>query len=119
MANSNIRITYPHTPVEMVLNDVLTLNNAVRQTCIEVSEEVLYLKTNCDHTRTKFRNRFLEEMKKRNVAYDVEVLCDRTFNTKEVVDENRFVAAIIVKPKPGSSWLRYEFETNPNQTMNL
>ena len=52
-------------------------------------------------TRAQFRNQvepFLRDVKGRRGLLDFKVVCDETNNTGEVIDNNRFVADIYIKP---------------------
>lgn len=67
---------------------------------------------NDDFTRATFRNMtepFLRDVKGRRGIYDFRVVCDSSNNTPEVIDSNRFVADIYVKPGRSINFIQLNF----------
>lgn len=67
---------------------------------------------NDEFTRTQFRNLvepFLRDVQGRRGIYDYKVVCDETNNTAEVVDSNRFVGDIYVKPAKSINYIQLNF----------
>jgi phage tail sheath protein FI len=67
---------------------------------------------NDEFTRAMFRNMvepFLRDVKGRRGITDFAVICDATNNTGEVVDTNRFVADIYIKPARSINFITLNF----------
>ena len=67
---------------------------------------------NDDLTRRVFINAiepFLAEIKSRRGIFDFKVVCDSSNNTPEVIDQNRFVADIYVKPARSINFVTLNF----------
>ena len=67
---------------------------------------------NDEFTRSGFRNMvesFLREVKGRKGVTDFLVVCDETNNTGEVIDTNRFVADIYIKPARSINFITLNF----------
>ena len=67
---------------------------------------------NDEFTRAQFRNLvepFLRDIKGRRGVTDFAVVCDETNNTGEVIDSNRFVADIFVKPARSINFITLNF----------
>jgi len=67
---------------------------------------------NDEFTRAMFRNMvepFLRDVKGRRGITDFAVVCDATNNTGEVVDTNRFVADIYIKPARSINFITLTF----------
>ena len=80
-----------------------TIANASNQTLFEFNDEF---------TRAQFRNLvepFLRDVQGRRGIYDFRVVCDETNNTQEVVDSNRFVGDIYVKPAKSINFIQLNF----------
>ena len=63
-------------------------------------------------TRAQFRNQvepFLRDVKGRRGIIDFKVVCDETNNTGEVIDTNRFVADIFIKPARSINYITLNF----------
>lgn len=63
-------------------------------------------------TRATFRNMvepFLRDVKGRRGVYDFKVICDESNNTGEVIDSNRFVADIYIKPARSINFITLNF----------
>ena len=67
---------------------------------------------NDEFTRAQFRNLlepFLRDIKGRRGITDFKVVCDNTNNTSQVIDANRFVADIFVKPARSINFISLNF----------
>ena len=67
---------------------------------------------NDEFTRTQFRNLvepFLRDVQGRRGITDFKVICDATNNTAEVVDSNRFVGDIYIKPARSINFIQLNF----------
>ena len=52
---------------------------------------------------------FLRDVQSRRGVYDFKVICDETNNTSEIVDSNRFVADIFIKPARAINYIQLNF----------
>jgi len=67
---------------------------------------------NDDFTRAQFVNLvepFLRDVQGRRGIYDFRVVCDTTNNTAEVIDSNRFVGDIYIKPARSINFIQLNF----------
>ena len=67
---------------------------------------------NDEFTRAQFRNMvepFLRDVKGRRGVTDFRVICDETNNTGQVIDSNRFVADIYIKPARSINFITLNF----------
>jgi hypothetical protein len=67
---------------------------------------------NDEFTRAQFRNLlepFLRDVKGRRGVTDFRVICDTTNNTGQVIDANRFVADIFIKPSRSIKFISLNF----------
>ena len=67
---------------------------------------------NDEFTRAQFRNLlepFLRDVKGRRGVTDFRVVCDTTNNTGQVIDANRFVADIFIKPSRSINFITLNF----------
>ena len=67
---------------------------------------------NDEFTRAQFKNLvepFLRDVQGRRGIYDFRVVCDETNNTAEVVDGNRFVGDIYIKPAKSINFIQLNF----------
>lgn len=67
---------------------------------------------NDEFTRTQFKNLvepFLREVQGRRGIYDFRVVCDESNNTAEVIDSNRFVGDIYIKPAKAINFIQLNF----------
>ena len=67
---------------------------------------------NDEFTRTQFRNLvepFLRDIQGRRGIYDFKVVCDETNNTPEIVDSNKFVGDIYIKPARSINYIQLNF----------
>ena len=80
-----------------------TIANASNSTLFEFNDEF---------TRAQFRNLvepFLRDVQGRRGIYDFRVVCDETNNTAEVIDSNRFVGDIYIKPAKSINFIQLNF----------
>jgi hypothetical protein len=80
-----------------------TIANASNSTLFEFNDEF---------TRAQFRNLvepFLRDVQGRRGIYDFRVVCDETNNTPEIVDSNRFVGDIYIKPAKSINFIQLNF----------
>ena len=67
---------------------------------------------NDEFTRAQFRNLvepFLRDVKGRRGITDFLVVCDETNNTPEVIDSNRFIGDIYIKPARSINFIQLNF----------
>ena len=67
---------------------------------------------NDEFTRAQFRNLvepFLRDVKGRRGLSDFQVICDTTNNTSAVIDSNKFVADIFIKPSRSINFISLNF----------
>lgn len=79
---------------------------------ISTAAQTQLFEINDQFTRAQFRNLvepFLREVQGRRGVTDFNVVCDDTNNTPEVVDTNRFVADIFIKPVRSINFIRLNF----------
>jgi len=79
---------------------------------ISTAAEAQLFEFNDEFTRAQFRNLlepFLRDVKGRRGITDFLVVCDDTNNTSAVVDSNRFVADIFVKPARSINFITLNF----------
>lgn len=79
---------------------------------ISTAAQTQLFEINDQFTRAQFRNLvepFLREVQGRRGVTDFNVVCDDTNNTPEVIDTNRFVADIFIKPVRSINFIRLNF----------
>lgn len=79
---------------------------------IEKMARYMLFEINDDSTRSRFRgvvNPFLASIQARRGVTDFLVVCDETNNTSDVIDNNEFVAEILVKPARTIEFIRLVF----------
>lgn len=79
---------------------------------IATASKSMMFEFNDEFTRTQFRNLvepFLRDVQGRRGIYDFKVICDETNNTAEVVDSNRLVGDIYVKPARSINYIQLNF----------
>jgi hypothetical protein len=79
------------------------ISRAAKSTLFEFNDEF---------TRSQFVNLvepFLRDVQGRRGIYDYRVVCDETNNTAEVIDSNRFVGDIYVKPARAINFIQLNF----------
>jgi hypothetical protein len=84
----------------------------VLEKSISRAAKSLMFEFNDEFTRTQFRNLvepFLRDVQGRRGITDFRVVCDETNNTAEVVDTNRFVGDIYIKPARSINFIQLNF----------
>jgi phage tail sheath protein FI len=84
----------------------------VLEKSISQAAKSLLFEFNDEFTRTQFRNivePFLRDIQGRQGIYDFKVVCDETNNTPQVIDANRFVGDIYVKPARAINYIQLNF----------
>jgi len=82
------------------------------QKAITRASNSLLFEFNDEFTRAQFRNLvepFLRDVQGRRGITDFKVVCDETNNTTEVIDTNRFVGDIYIKPARSINFIRLNF----------
>jgi len=77
----------------------------------EAARNVMF-EFNDEFTRAEFVNivePFLREIQGRRGITDFRVVCDETNNTADVIDSNRFVASIFIKPARSINYVTLNF----------
>ena len=67
---------------------------------------------NDEFTRAQFKNivePFLRDVQGRRGIYDFRVICDESNNTGQVIDDNRFVGDIYIKPAKSINFIQLNF----------
>jgi phage tail sheath protein FI len=85
----------------------ITLEKAISQ-----ASKASLFEFNDEFTRAQFRNMvepFLRDIKGRRGVTDFKVVCDETNNTGNVIDTNRFVADIYIKPARSINFITLNF----------
>lgn len=83
----------------------------LEKTIATASDSTLF-EFNDEFTRAQFRNLvepFLRDVQGRRGIYDFRVVCDETNNTAEVIDTNRFVGDIYIKPAKSINFIQLNF----------
>ena len=83
---------------------------------ISTASEAQLFEFNDEFTRASFRNMvepFLREVKGRRGITDFLVVCDETNNTGNIIDTNRFVADIYIKPARSINFITLNFIATP------
>ena len=84
----------------------------VLEKAIATAAKYQLFELNDQFTRAMFRNMtepFLRDIKGRRGVTDFLVVCDETNNTGEVIDNNRFVADIYIKPARSINFITLNF----------
>ena len=84
----------------------------VLEKAIATSAKAQLFEFNDEFTRAQFRNLvepFLRDVKGRRGLTDFLVVCDETNNTGQVIDANRFVADIFIKPARSINFITLNF----------
>jgi hypothetical protein len=82
------------------------------QKTITSASNALLFEFNDEFTRAQFRNLvepFLRDVQGRRGITDFKVVCDETNNTPQVIDTNRFVGDIYIKPARSINFIRLNF----------
>ena len=84
----------------------------VLEKAIGIAAKASLFEFNDDFTRAQFRNLidpYLRDVQGRRGIYDYKVVCDETNNTAEVIDGNRFVGDIYIKPAKSINYIQLNF----------
>ena len=84
----------------------------VLEKAISTAAEAQLFEFNDEFTRAQFRNLiepFLRDVKGRRGLTDFLVVCDNTNNTSAVIDSNRFVADLFIKPSRSINFITLNF----------
>ena len=84
----------------------------VLEKAISTAAKAQLFEFNDEFTRAQFKNLvepFLRDVKGRRGITDSLVICDETNNTSQVIDSNRFVADIFVKPNRSINFITLSF----------
>ena len=84
----------------------------VLEKAIATAAKYQLFELNDEFTRAVFRNAvepFLRDVQGRRGIYDFAVVCDETNNTGQVIDSNRFVADIYIKPARSINFITLNF----------
>jgi phage tail sheath protein FI len=84
----------------------------VLEKAISTAAKAQLFEFNDEFTRAQFRNLiepFLRDVKGRRGLTDFLVICDETNNTGQVIDSNRFVADIFIKPARSINFITLNF----------
>ena len=84
----------------------------VLQKAISTAAKYSLFEFNDEFTRASFKNMvepYLRDVQGRRGIYDFHVVCDETNNTPEVIDTNRFIADIYIKPARSINFITLNF----------
>lgn len=84
----------------------------VLEKAIATASNFTLFEFNDEFTRQQFKNLvepFLRDVQGRRGIYDFRVVCDETNNTAEVIDGNRFVGDIYIKPAKSINFIQLNF----------
>lgn len=84
----------------------------VLEKAIALASKSTLFEFNDEFTRGTFRNMiepFLRDVQGRRGIYDFKVVCDETNNTGEVIDTNRFIGDIYIKPARSINFIQLNF----------
>ena len=84
----------------------------VLEKTIATAANQMLFEFNDEFSRAQFRNLvepFLREVQGRRGIYDFRVVCDESNNTAEVIDTNRFVGDIYIKPAKSINFIQLNF----------
>ena len=84
----------------------------VLEKAIAIAAKATLFEFNDEFTRAQFRNLvepFLRDVQGRRGIFDFRVVCDETNNTPEVIDGNRFVGDIYIKPARSINFIQLNF----------
>lgn len=84
----------------------------VLEKAIATASNFTLFEFNDEFTRQQFKNLvepFLRDVQGRRGIYDFRVVCDETNNTAEVIDGNRFVGDIYIKPAKAINFIQLNF----------
>jgi phage tail sheath protein FI len=84
----------------------------VLEKAIATASKFTLFEFNDSFTRSQFKNLvepFLRDVQGRRGIYDFKVVCDETNNTGEVIDGNRFIGDIYIKPAKSINFIQLNF----------
>jgi hypothetical protein len=84
----------------------------VLEKAIATASKYALFELNDEFTRAQFIalvEPFLRDVKGRRGIYDYRVVCDKTNNTPEVIDANRFIGDIYIKPARSVNYIQLNF----------
>ncbi len=84
----------------------------VLEKAISTSAKYSLFEINDAFTRAQFVSMvepFLRDVKGRRGIYNFKVVCDETNNTGQVIDSNRFIGDIYIKPARSINWIQLNF----------
>ena len=84
----------------------------VLEKAISTAAKFSLFEFNDEFTRSQFRNMvepFLRDVKGRRGITDFKVVCDETNNTGQVIDTNRFIGDIYIKPSRSINFIQLNF----------
>jgi len=84
----------------------------VLEKAVSTAAKAQLFEFNDEFTRAQFRNMlepFMRDVKGRRGMTDFRVICDTTNNTGQVIDANRFVADIFIKPSRSINFITLNF----------
>lgn len=84
----------------------------VLEKAISTAAKSFLFEFNDEFTRTQFRNLvepFLRDVQGRRGIYDFKVVCDETNNTPQIVDSNKFIGDIYIKPARSINYIQLNF----------
>jgi len=84
----------------------------VLEKAIAIAAKYQLFELNDSFTRAQFKQMiepFLRDVQSRRGMYDFRVVCDESNNTGEVIDNNKFVADIFVKPTRSINFIQLNF----------
>jgi hypothetical protein len=84
----------------------------VLEKAIAIAAKSMLFEFNDPFTRSQFKNMvepFLRDIQGRRGIYDYKVVCDETNNTGEVIDGQRFVGDIYIKPARSINFIQLNF----------
>ena len=84
----------------------------VLEKAISTASKFTLFEFNDSFTRSQFKNLvepFLRDVQGRRGIYDFKVVCDESNNTGEVIDGNRFVGDIYIKPAKSINFIQLNF----------
>ena len=84
----------------------------VLEKAIATAAKYTLFEFNDEFTRAQFRNMvepFLRDVQGRRGIFDFRVVCDETNNTGQVIDSNRFVGDIYIKPARAINFIQLNF----------
>jgi phage tail sheath protein FI len=84
----------------------------VLEKAISNASKSLLFEFNDEFTRAQFNNLiepYLRDVQGRRGIYDFKVVCDESNNTAEVIDSNRFIGDIYIKPARSINYIQLNF----------